>query len=661
MIARAEDQNDELWGSVDYSIRGTVFSDHFAPVAFSTENSTVMGTPRLLLKGLGRHGSWTPDFQPLVALHSKDAQGNWQPVLVRSRICHPAGWIERGRANGFSFQQEVHFKNSQAAVVRWSIRPSDTDSPAPEVAFFGGLFPGESSIQASASSAGISLKLHKRFLHRYLRENAEFEIQYDLVASAAPDKVRFAAGSPLSSVAPVDVDSFCLADLEDAKCGTWWLELSDLQRTESDWEASIEIRWGSRETEGIPEVSTLAEACRNWKERLENSPGYLSLSSFWRARAANAYSVIVGNAIRSPGYGNFSEELALTAAPTGALAGAFYWDHVIGSIPLAAWDPELQASAIRCFMQHTTGGRMTPGVLLAYPQYGNANVLDGFAPIGSWGVEKARLCAKSDIDLKSLYPHLVRAHEGWLINCDRDGDGIPEWRNTGNPGDDSPLYDRYRPTDSNTCFELPPFVSVNLCTYLLMDARLLQRFAAELGNQDDETRWSQRVELYESVLMKRLWDPDALFFWDRTPDNLPVHVRTFFGLLPLWAGVPLSKEDACKAIERHLLDPGAFFGDIPFPSVAYDEPTYDPVGYWRGRSWPHVYFWNTEILWKYGYEKEALRARSKYLELSTCWRSPAENFPTQPHKLDAPVMQNYVWGAGTLLMFLYGWDSNPVL
>jgi glycogen debranching enzyme len=85
--------------------------------------------------------------------------------------------------------------------------------------------------------------------------------------------------------------------------------------------------------------------------------------------------------------------------------------------------------------------------------------------------------------------------------------------------------------------------------------------------------------------------------------------------LPLWAGVPLPENEIHRIIETHMLNPNEFYRPRPFPSLSFDDPKFDPLGYWRGRVWPHIGALMLETLWKYGYEKETEQAAGWYLDL----------------------------------------------
>lgn len=61
---------------------------------------------------------------------------------------------------------------------------------------------------------------------------------------------------------------------------------------------------------------------------------------------------------------------------------------------------------------------------------------------------------------------------------------------------------------------------------------------------------------------------------------------------------------------------------LPFSSVAYDESSFDLLGYWRGKAWPHI-AWLIETLLHYGYTKEALQAAGRI----TAWQAWQTGFP----------------------------------
>jgi hypothetical protein len=641
-----------LANCVDYGDADAAFSDCFSAVAISPAGTSHVGLARLYHKGIY---DTAPDFAPLAELHLQPHPGApWEPFGVTSRVGYPWGWVETGLTATHEVEQEVCFASPDTIRVRWNLRALVSGAASPRLGCLGALPVSNSRLVGEFTPEALRLHLDRHFLHRFKKIDARFVARFALVADAPMLAGGFHHGLP--AAAP----SGLISRLEPANRAAWWLELPLAPDASAPGAfttgLTVLIAYGDRALLRVqPSSATLAAAEERWHAWLARIPAPRPDTLEQRRRLAQCLAVLVRCAVRHPGYGNFSDDLVVLAKATTWASTGFLWDHLVSSATLALVDPAWQASAIHAYSRHTTGGRMTPGILLAYPEYGDDNFLDSYAPIASWAVATARRAGGAHAPLAELYPRLAAINQSWFDNCDRDGDGIPEWRNTGNPADDSPLYDAYSPRPGGKCFPIPPFPSVNLIAYLLLDSRLLAGFARELGLAADAARWDARVAFLENFLLEKCWDADDLFFYDLNPSGERVRIRTFFGLLPLWAGLELPGDTARRAIERHLLDPKSFFGEIPFPSVAYDEPTYNPDGYWRGRSWPHVYFWNTELLHRHGYTAEAERAREIFVRLQSRWKTPVENFSCDPRLLHKPGNGNYNWGAATCVHFLADW------
>jgi putative isomerase len=113
-------------------------------------------------------------------------------------------------------------------------------------------------------------------------------------------------------------------------------------------------------------------------------------------------------------------------------------------------------------------------------------------------------------------------------------------------------------------------------------------------------------------LIKNCWDPDAGMFWARRGEAA-VPVQTPFNLFPLLTG-RLPKEISDQLV-AHLTDPKKFWTRFPVPTVAVDDPNYDPEQMWRGPTWININYLLIEGLNRCGYSDLADTLRSRTLEL----------------------------------------------
>jgi hypothetical protein len=94
------------------------------------------------------------------------------------------------------------------------------------------------------------------------------------------------------------------------------------------------------------------------------------------------------------------------------------------------------------------------------------------------------------------------------------------------------------------------------------------------------------------ALVERLWDEERGLFLDwAEPGGVRPSVVTWSSLAPL-ALPDLPEAIGRRLVEEHLLDEDEFLTPVAPPSVAADEPSYEPGGnrgpvrrYWRGPTW----------------------------------------------------------------------------
>lgn len=161
--------------------------------------------------------------------------------------------------------------------------------------------------------------------------------------------------------------------------------------------------------------------------------------------------------------------------------------------------------------------------------------------------------------------------------------------------------------DDSPRFDDGPTLACDMNGYLLNQLGCTAEFAAMLGLSDREAYWKEKASVLRKAILENLWFGEENCFCDRnlaTGEKIPVIGLS--GIVPVWAGI-----EKKSVIADILLNADFFFGDIPFPCVAYNQPCYEHDNWWRGPLWYPVAWIALETLEKYGYEKEYREAAEK--------------------------------------------------
>jgi putative isomerase len=150
------------------------------------------------------------------------------------------------------------------------------------------------------------------------------------------------------------------------------------------------------------------------------------------------------------------------------------------------------------------------------------------------------------------------------------------------------------------------------------DVARLEHSAAELARRMNAVLWDERDECYYNVLSV---SDEAVTF---------LRTKAWTSLTPLWAGVA-TPERARLVVERHVLDPGTFWGPFGIPSLARSEPLYSQakrsliyivvegrrweVSNWQGPVWVVANWQVMQGLLRYGYRDAAREIAEKIVGL----------------------------------------------
>ena len=216
--------------------------------------------------------------------------------------------------------------------------------------------------------------------------------------------------------------------------------------------------------------------------------------------------------------------------------------------------------------------------------------------------------------------------------------------------DNSPIHDeaRYDPlTRTLDCLD------VGLNSLLALDAEMLGRIAAELGDATGAARHAARAEATRGKVRDELWDEARGLFANRLRSGAFVRSTGPTSFYPLVAGVPTPEQTA--RLLAHLADPATFAGPVVIPGTARDDPSFGDNSYWRGRIWPPLNFWVWQGLRRAGRHVEASALAERSLALfGAAWarRLCPENYnATTGEPMDQPDTEGfYGWGALLPLM-----------
>ncbi len=272
----------------------------------------------------------------------------------------------------------------------------------------------------------------------------------------------------------------------------------------------------------------------------------------------------------------------------------FLWDSCFQNLGLELMNPELAVDSLLLLIENLRAdGKMAHFLCSTWMRPDCSQ-----PPLVGWA--GLRLVKRTnDLDLaRKLMPALRKNTQWWLTQrmtaCGliRAEDGFETgW-------DDSPLFDD------------GPGVACDMNSYLLVQIRACAEMARMVGDPD-AGRDEQLAGDLARKMVEVLYDENNNYFWNRSPDGQTIRIKTPASFLPLWAGVPIADDKARAIITDSLLNPDHFFDDIPFPSVAYDEASYQPDRLWRGPTWMPVSWLMLETLQAYGFAAEAQHATAR--------------------------------------------------
>jgi putative isomerase len=288
--------------------------------------------------------------------------------------------------------------------------------------------------------------------------------------------------------------------------------------------------------------------------------------------------------------------------------GVWQWDAYFHALAYRHVEMELAKDQIRIVLDHQREDGMIPDAIhdegtvtrLLLPV--EADVTK--PPLLAWAAWKLYQADGDREFLDEIYEPVVRWNEWWFAHNDTDRNGLCEYQHPFSSGlDDSPLWDDGLPVEAP-----------DLNTYLCLQAEALGWMAEVIGAPGEAERWAAQAQSLAERMLAQMWDPAAGLFWaSRPPERQRVNVRTPFNLFPLLTG--RMPAEVNERLVKHLTDPRTFWPLYPVPTVALDDPKYDPQTMWRGPTWVNVNYLLIEGLRRTGYAAEARALRRRTLAM----------------------------------------------
>jgi len=624
---------------VPYTDASAAWSDRHSNVCFTWDRPNDCG-----LQDLGVIIGWQGSSITGRLLSWKlAANGVELPLTFVSRDYRPDKVIETDRSKDLELEVTAAFPVRNAIAIEFLLRNLSDKTRTVEVAFEGpagdllnwqGPFPVGNITLIENEPTGSWSTLFEHMMHGLQHKCSE----------------DFVAG--MSHRAPIEL--VCLTDLSPRQVtlppsdsrkfivsmafGTYRGQARNRyeackERIEEEWTSAEETERWTRLFEGLPPLP----------EKYRRKPRYEQL---YRHAAAGLHSLFV------QGDGGYTGDKRIVYTTKRGVALGYFWDAAISCVGAREIDAQACQETIECFAENAGPRGSLPMVMCDSHRAG-----EGQAPVMCWGAWSIYQRSLDKEWLRRVYPALCGYIRFWL-KYHASERGLCRYFNAGQIADNDARFDPIMKGNSNEA--VYGFESPDLNAFLVMEMRCLAEFADALERPDEAKEWKDKAGALAKLIVETMYFPEEAMFYDVTEGT---HSR-FSGaktpnmFLPLWAGVPLAREEIDKIIRNHMLNPKEFYGDCPFPSLSYDHPEYDPTSLWRGRVWPHVMYWMIQTLWKHGYHGEAEQVADRLLDmlLENPWIH--ESYESSQGK---PIGQpEYNWSLSTTIQLLLERYKEPL-
>lgn len=348
-------------------------------------------------------------------------------------------------------------------------------------------------------------------------------------------------------------------------------------------------------------------------------------------------------------------------------AGVWNWDSAFHMMGVSRWDADYARDQIKLFTDvlQLPNGMYADCVRegedpIVRLQIGN-HPAEGFRmvtdctkpPVFAWG---AWVCDRrtrfDDAFLRKVYDSLVKNEAWWcskrydkrygLFHYDGNLKNLAErkiaagWESG---MDDSPRWDG----------DAWNYCAIDLNAYMLLTYRVLVQFAERLGEKESAATFKKKLSSLELKIESTLWDERDGCYYDRNRTTGEFsRILSPASFLPLFIGTATPERAAAMAKQAKRMSPG-------WPSVSYDDPKYEAMGYWRGRTWFNIAYMALKGLKFYGYTDAADLGRRTLLNWAA--NDPGVLYENYNSKTGMPAgAPHFGWTSAFILSFILDWE-----
>ncbi|MBI2588798.1 hypothetical protein HYW35_01105 [Candidatus Saccharibacteria bacterium] len=138
--------------------------------------------------------------------------------------------------------------------------------------------------------------------------------------------------------------------------------------------------------------------------------------------------------------------------------------------------------------------------------------------------------------------------------------------------------------------------------------------AQALGDYDQATWARHQAQVVKAAMRAIMLDSDGVMYSTMGRNYQPIKLKTWAIFSPLFAKV-LTKSEAENLVHDHLENESEFATSYCVPTVALNESSFDPEGFWRGPIWMAINWFIVKGLQEYGFDAQAKRIINQSLRL----------------------------------------------